>query len=167
MNKKINTDNITEMINADKKTNLHGSQKLIFADITYKVRGAIFVVYNELGFGHKEQVYQKALAEEFESTGIPYKREKNLDVKFKNSIVGNYRPDFVVNEKIVMEIKAVEFMPKNYETQLINYLKTTDYYLGLLVNFGAPRLYIKRLVWTGNPRKSATNLRKSFNHDSR
>jgi len=142
------------MINTDKK-------KLIYADLTYKVRGAVFVVYNELGFGHKEQVYQKALASEFDHEKIPYKREKSLSVKYKDTIVGNYKPDFVVGDKLVLEIKAVEFMPKSFDTQLINYLKITQYQLGLLINFGSPKLYIKRLIWTGHPRKSVINQRKS------
>jgi len=64
-------------------------------------------------------------------------------------VVGNYRPDFVVDGKVILEIKSVEFMPQSYELQLIHYLKTTGYQVGLLVNFGSPRLVIKRFVWTG------------------
>lgn len=131
MNKKIHTD-------------------LLYADLTYKIRGAIFNVYNNLGFGHKEQVYQKALAKEFDGLGIPYKREKSLKVNYKGEIVGNYKPDFVVDEKVILELKAVEFVPKTFETQLINYLKATNYNVGLLVNFGSPKLVIRRLIWTGN-----------------
>lgn len=122
--------------------------KLIFADLTYKIRGAIFEVYNTLGSGHKEQVYQKALEKELQERKISYKREENLDVKYKGEKVGNYRPDFVIEDKIIIEVKAVEFMPKNYEDQLVHYLKTTGFKVGLLVNFGQPKLYIKRLVWS-------------------
>lgn len=122
--------------------------ELIYADITYKVRGAIFEVYNTLGFGHKEQIYQKALEEEFNKRNISYKKEKNLDVNYKGKTVGNYRPDFVVEEKIIIELKAVEFVPKSYEEQLIHYLKTTGFKVGLLVNFGQPKIFIKRLVWS-------------------
>jgi len=122
--------------------------KLIFADLTYKARGAIFEVYNTLGSGHKEQIYQKALEKELDLRKISYKKEENLDVKYKGEKVGNYRPDFVLEDKIIVEIKAVEFMPKSYEDQLIHYLKTTGFKVGLLVNFGQPRLYIKRLVWS-------------------
>lgn len=141
------------MINTD--------QKLIYADITYQVRGAVFNVYNELGYGHKEQVYQKALEKEFNEMKLSYKREANLNVQYKGTKVGNYRPDFVINERVILEIKAVEFMPKIYEQQLIHYLKTTDFKVGLLVNFGGSKLVIKRLIWTGNPRKSAINQCKS------
>lgn len=136
------------MINTDLKQ-IHADQKpLMYADLTYKIRGAVFNVYNELGFGHKEQVYQNALEKEFIEMKIPYKKEKDLNVKYKDEIVGNYRPDFVIDEKIILEIKAVEFMPKTFEQQLIHYLKTTEYRLGLLVNFGQPKLYIKRLIWS-------------------
>ena len=129
-------------------------RKLLYEDLTYKVRGAIFNVYNELGFGHKESIYQKALIKEFEALNIPYKQEVGLDVRYKGNIVGKYRPDFVIEDKIIIELKSVEFMPKSYEEQLVHYLKTTGFSLGLLVNFGSNRLYIKRLIWT-SLRKSA------------
>jgi GxxExxY protein len=135
------------MINTD--------NKLIHADITYKVRGATFNVYNSLGYGHKEQVYQKALARELEELNVPYKREEKLAVKYKEEVVGSYRPDFVVDGKIILELKAVEFIPKAYETQLLQYLKTTGFELGLLINFGTNKLFIKRLIWSPNQRKSA------------
>jgi GxxExxY protein len=124
---------------------------LLYGDLTYKVRGAIFAVYNELGFGHKEQVYQKALANEFQDKNISYNKELTLKVRYKNEVVGNYRPDFVIDDKFVIELKAVEFMPKTYETQLLYYLKSTGFPLGLLVNFGAPKLDIRRLILTKNP----------------
>lgn len=128
---------------------IHTDNKLIYTDLTYQIRGAIFTVYNTLGFGHKEQVYQKALEKEFTEINLPFRREVSLDVNYRNEIVGNYRPDFVVGDKVIIELKAVEFMPKSFETQLLHYLKTTGFQLGLLVNFGTPRLIIRRLVWTG------------------
>lgn len=131
-----------KLINTDK------NRVLLYGDLTYRIRKAIFNVYNELGFGHKEQVYQKSLAKELTDLQIPYQRETSLNVKYKGDLVGNYRPDFVADEKIIIELKAVEFMPKSYEIQLLHYLKTTGFQLGLLVNFGAPKLYIKRLIWT-------------------
>lgn len=142
------------MINTDKKP-IHtdprkSSSGLLYAEVTYQIRGAIFAVYNSLGYGHKEQVYQKALAKEFASKNISYKREASLNVSYKDEVVGNYRPDFIVDSKVIVELKAVEFMPKSYETQLLHYLKTTGYQLGLLVNFGGPKLVIRRLIWTGD-----------------
>lgn len=154
----IHTDN--KRIYTDKHKRIHTD--LLYADLTYKVRGAVFSVFNELGNGHKEQVYQRALEREFEELKIPYKKEVSLKVSYKGEAVGNYRPDFVIDDKIVVEIKAVEFMPKIFETQLVHYLKTTGFSLGLLVNFGSNRLYIKRLIWTKNPRESVVNQRKSL-----
>lgn len=127
------------------KTDTHG---LLYADLTYKIRKGIFNVFNELGYGHKEQVYQKSLAKEFDELKISYKREKDINVFYKGNVVGNYRPDFIVEDKIIIEIKAVEFMPKTFEIQLLHYLKATGYSLGMLVNFGTPRLYVKRLILT-------------------
>lgn len=128
---------------------ISADKKLIFADLTYELRGCIFNVYNGLGYGHKEKVYQVALAKELTEKSVPFKREVNLKVKYKGESVGNYKPDFLIDEKIIVETKAVEFMPITYENQLINYLKSTKIQLGLLVNFGSPKLEIKRLIWTG------------------
>ena len=122
----------------------------LYSDYTYKVRGAIFNVYNELKYGHKEQVYQKALAAEFTEKGIPFKREADLSVLYKGEKVGNYRPDFLVYDKIIIELKAVEFIPEIYKKQLLQYLKSTGFQLGLLVNFGSPKLYIQRFIYTPN-----------------
>lgn len=152
---------INKQISTDLKTKIYTDKKLIYADLTYKIRGAIFSVYNELGYGHKEEVYQKALAKELDNLKVSYQREKSLDVEYKGEKVGNYRPDFVIDDKVIIELKAVEFMPKTFETQLLHYLKTTGYQLGLLVNFGSPKLMIRRLVWT-NQGKSALNQRGSI-----
>lgn len=136
MDNKIYTDK--KRINTD----------ILYSDLTYKIRGAIFSVYNELGFGHKEQVYQKALSKELDNKDIQYKQELGLNVKYKGEVVGKYRPDFVVENKVILELKSVEIFPKSYVTQLLHYLKTTGFKLGFLVNFGKPRLYIKRVIWT-------------------
>jgi len=132
------------MINTDNKTDNHG---LLFADLTYKIRGCAFTVFNTLGFGHKELVYQKALVKEFGQKQIPFEREVALNVKYGQTIVGNYRPDFIVNNQVIIELKALEYLPKSSEQQILHYLKTTGFRLGLLINFGSPKLYIKRLIW--------------------
>lgn len=129
---------------------------LLYEDLTYKVRGAIFAVYNGLGYGHKEDVYQKALVKELAIQSISFTRETPLKVSYKGEIVGNYRPDFVIEDKIILELKATEFIPKVFEAQLLHYLKTTGFSLGLLVNFGAPKVIIKRFIWT-NQHESAGN----------
>jgi GxxExxY protein len=122
------------------------NKNLIYGDLSYRVRGCVFKVYNRLGFGHKESIYQKALAIEFENAGLHFTKEQTLPITYNDKQVGVYRPDFIVEEKIIIELKAVEFMPKSYETQLIYYLKGTGYKLGFLINFGAPQVVIKRKI---------------------
>ncbi len=120
----------------------------LYEDASYKLRGCVFRVYNTLGFGHKEGVYQKALAEEFLKSGLTFEREKTIPIIYNGKQVGTYRPDFTIEGTIILEIKAVEFMPKSYETQLVYYLKGTNYKLGFLVNFGAAKLDMRRRVYT-------------------
>lgn len=130
------------------------TDKLLYQDLTYKVRGCIFRVYNQLGFGHKENVYTKAFAHELAKNKISFEQEKSLGVVYDGIKVGTYRPDFVIDGKILVELKAVPFLPKGSELQLIYYLKGTNFKLGLLVNFGSDKLLIKRKIWTNYPRKS-------------
>jgi GxxExxY protein len=112
------------------------------------LRGGFFEVYNTLGFGHKEIAYQNALAEEFEPKGIDYEKEKVIPIKYGKKKVATYRPDFVIDHRVIIEVKALEYLPKKLTTQLVYYLKGTDYKLGFLVNFGAQDLQIIRRIWT-------------------
>ena len=131
-------------MNAD----MNDEAKLVYPDLSYKVRGCFFNVHNELGFGHKEVIYQRALAEELHKNALRYVREKSLPIKYNSKKIGEYRPDFLVENKIIVEVKAVEYMPRVYEKQLTYYLKSTSIVLGFLVNFGSPKLEIVRRVWS-------------------
>lgn len=130
--------------------NVSVTTDLLYKDLTYRIRACVFKVYNTLGFGHKEGVYHKALTIEFRKNKIPFKEEVPIDVKYENEKVGLYRPDFVVDDKILIEIKAMEFMGEDPEKQMTYYLKGTDHKLGLLINFGSNRLDIRRKIWTGS-----------------
>lgn len=121
--------------------------KLLYEELTYKIRGAIFAVHSLLGPFHKEVIYQKALAKEFRDQKIPFKQEYSLKVKYKDEEVGVYRPDFIVDEKVIVELKAVEYIPQTFKNQLSYYLKGTGYRVGLLVNFGSFRVQIFRRVY--------------------
>ena len=134
------------------------TDKLLYEKLTYKVRGCIFNVYNQLGFGHKENVYSRALAIELSKNKISFAQEHPLDVIYDGQKVGVYRPDFIVDGKILLELKSVPFLSKASAIQLIYYLKGTNFKLGLLVNFGSSRLEIRRKIWS-NPRKSVNNPR--------
>ncbi|RJP46802.1 MAG: GxxExxY protein [Armatimonadetes bacterium] len=120
---------------------------LLYEDLTYKIRGIIFKIYNTLGFGHRESVYQKALAIEFKKQNILFDEEPRLNIIYDNVKVGTYIPDFLLYNKIILEIKSIDFLPKEAEKQLIHYLKGTNYRLGFLVNFGKSKLEIKRKIW--------------------
>lgn len=125
-------------------------KNFLYGDLTYKVRGAMFKVHKTLGSGHKESVYHKALAKEFDLIGISYKTEKSLPVVYEGVKVGTYRPDFIVDDKVLIELKAVPILPIQAERQLSYYLRGTPYKLGLLVNFGSSSLFIRRKIWDQN-----------------
>lgn len=136
-------------MNADKKK----VKDFLYEDLTYKIRGAIFEVYNNLGSGHKEGVYHRALAKEFERARLTFEEEKSLEVVYKGEKVGNYKPDFVVDGKVIVELKALPVVTHESKKQLAHYLKGAGYKLALLVNFG-PKLEVIRRVYT-NQRESA------------
>ena len=113
----------------------------------YNIRGAIFAVHNELGCGFLERVYQDALEFEFQERGIPYEREKNIQIMYKGKPLGEpYRADFVCYDNIIVELKAVEELQGIHRSQVVNYLKATGMKLGLLVNFGEEFANIERIV---------------------
>ena len=121
-------------------------ENFLYEDLSYKIRWACFNVHNTLGGGHKEVIYQKALALELEKCGINFEKEKSLTINYDDVKVGVYRPDFVIDKNIIIEIKAVDFMPKDYEVQLLNYLKSTKLSLGFLVNFGPRKVEVRRRI---------------------
>ena len=121
--------------------------KLEYEDLTYKIRGAFFEVYNELGPGFKELVYHNALKEEFDNSKLRYDEKKRIQINYKGKKVGIYEPDFIVEDKIIIELKAVPAIISLFEKQLYSYLRGTKYKVGLLVNFGADKLEIKRRIY--------------------
>lgn len=134
------------------KTNRH----FLYKDLSYKVIGAIYAVRNTYGSGQKELVYQNALAEELERQNIPFQREVTIKITSPTSgkTMGNYKLDFVIDEKIVIEAKAMKFTPTKIEQQLYSYLRSTQYEVGYLVNFGSTRLYLKRIILTNERKRS-------------
>ena len=120
---------------------------LLHEDITYKIREAVFAVRKELGLGHKEIIYQKALAIEFTKNGLPFSQEQQISVLYDDTRVGVYRPDFVIDNKVIVELKALPFIGAQEKKQLWNYLKGSEYTLGLLVNFGHSQLEIERVIY--------------------
>ena len=131
--------------------------ELILADLTYKIIGACMEVHSQLGCGFLEPVYQEALALEFKERNIAFEKEKLLKIYYKGNMLSKkYVADFICFDKIIVELKALSKLTSDHEAQLLNYLKSTGFELGLLVNFGTRKLEYKRMILTknSNPRKS-------------
>ena len=111
---------------------------IVYKDESYKIIGAAFKVYNTLGPGFLEAVYQEALEIEFQRQGIPYEREKELKISYDGiELKQTYKSDFVCFGKIIVELKAVSSLDEVHRSQVYNYLHATGYKLGLLLNFGS------------------------------
>ena len=119
----------------------------LYKEMTYEIRGAFLEVYNTLGPGFKEIIYHRALIKEFTLRNIPFEEKQKLQIFYKGEKVGTYEPDFVVDSKVIVEIKSMNNMLKIHEVQLFYYLKGTKYKLGFLVNFGAENLEIIRRIF--------------------
>jgi GxxExxY protein len=121
-------------------------QEFLYKDLTHVIIGAAMEVHRILGPGFLESVYEEALAHEFDLRGIPYERQAELAVRYKDIVAGKFRADFLVDGKVVVELKAIKALIEGDEAQLLNYLKGTGYRVGLLLNFGATSLEYKRRV---------------------
>ena len=119
---------------------------------TADILGAFYDVYNELGYGFLEQVYQNALYKELLRRNIPCVAQQPIKVYYKGELVGNYIADIVVDDTIILELKAVDSICNEHELQLINYLKATEIEVGLLLNFGE-KPQVRRKLFT-NDRKN-------------
>ena len=115
-------------------------------DITYAINGAVFEVNKVLGSGFLEKVYENALMVELKRRGLQAKSQVPLKVIYKGETVGEYFADIVVENKVLIELKAVDQLAKGHEAQLLNYLHATGIKVGLLINFNGPRAEIKRFV---------------------
>jgi GxxExxY protein len=120
--------------------------EILYKELSYAIVGAAMEVHRILGPGFLESVYQAALAHEFTLQGIPFEQFRRLPVMYKGILVGDYIADFVVNNQIIVEIKAVSSLNDAHEAQALNYLAATGFRLALLLNFGAESLQRKRVV---------------------
>ena len=110
---------------------------IVYKDESYKIIGAALKVYNMLGPGFLEAVYQETLKIELQRQGIPYEREKELKIYYDGiELKQTYRADFVCYDKIIIELKAVSCLDNSHRSQIYNYLRATELNLGILINFG-------------------------------
>lgn len=114
-------------------------------ELTKSIIGIYYNVYNELGFGFLEKVYHKALLIELKNNGYKIDSEKKVNVYYKNEIVGEYIPDIIINDSVIVDLKCVEYLTEIHENQLLNYLKATDCEVGLILNFGKDPQFIRKI----------------------
>lgn len=117
-----------------------------YQELTYQIRGASFEVYRHLGAGLLESVYQKALIHELQLRQLLVSPEVAFTAYYKGQNVGNFRADLIVENTVLIELKAQNRLPETSEAQIINYLKLTKLPIGLLINFTTPKAIIKRFV---------------------
>jgi GxxExxY protein len=122
--------------------------ELLYKEECYRIQGAVFEVYREMGCGFLEPVYQECLEKEFPRRMIPFVAQQELKLTYKGEALHQtYRPDFICHNTIIVEIKAVSATTGEHTAQVLNYLKATGMRLGLLVNFGVyPKATVQRIV---------------------
>ncbi|MDG2433980.1 GxxExxY protein [Flavobacterium sp.] len=121
----------------------------LYEEESYKIIGVLFEVHKQLGKGFSEIVYKDAIEFEFKSLGIPFEREKEYSVNYKNTILKHkFYADFIVFDKIILEVKSSESFHNSHVSQCLNYLKVSDNKLAILANFNKTSIEYKRIIST-------------------
>ncbi len=124
--------------------------ELLHKEITDRIIKAFYTVYNILGYGFLEKVYENALYIELTNSGLKVVKQQYLKVYYKESMVGEYFADLIVEDLIIIELKAAEAIAQEHEYQLLNYLKATDKEVGLLLNFGKKPEFRRKVFQNSN-----------------
>jgi GxxExxY protein len=133
---------------------------MLHEELTDKILHAFFIVFNSLGFGFLEKVYENALVLELLKLGLVVEQQKNIRVYYDGVEVGDYYADLVIDNKVIVELKSVEKLREEHEAQLLNYLRSTTLEVGVLINFGkAPE--IRRKVFTNDRKSNIWRTKKS------
>ncbi|MFC1453899.1 GxxExxY protein [Verrucomicrobiota bacterium] len=117
-----------------------------YKEIAEKIIGCVYNVYNKMGFGFLESVYEKCLLIELGKAGLATECQKAIPVTYEGEAVGDFSADIVVENKVIVELKSVERLSKAHEIQLVNYLVATGIPVGLLINFGSAKVEVKRKI---------------------
>jgi len=120
--------------------------KIIFPKLSYKIVGVLFEVYNHLGPGFQEKHYQRAIVRELKKEKMPFKEQVYSPLIYKEENIGSQFIDFLIDNKIILEIKKGDRFSKNNIDQILNYLKTKKLKLGIIANFGSKELKFKRII---------------------
>ena len=124
----------------------------MYTELTEKIIGCAFKVYNQLGAGFLEKIYENALAIELKDAGLSAQQQYPIKVYYNEIVIGDYIADIVVEDRVIIELKAVNSLAKAHEVQLVNYLKATKIEVGLLINFG-DIISVKRKVLSKNHKR--------------
>lgn len=125
-----------------------GNLKLIYEELTYKIIGIAMKVHKELGPGFLEAVYEEAMIIELEKEGIPFQNQVSIEIEYRGKkLKKKYRADFIIDQKVLVDLKGIRKLTEVDSTCMINYLKATGLRVGLILNFGRSSLEWKRLVY--------------------
>ncbi len=127
---------------------------MLHQELTNKIIGAFYKVYNTLGYGFLEKVYENSLKIELKRLNLKVEQQKNIKVVYEGFEVGDYYADLIVEDLVIIELKAAEAICDQHEAQLLNYLKATDIEVGLLLNFGKEAKFVRK-VFSNSNKKSA------------
>ncbi len=119
---------------------------LLHPELSYKVVGAVYHVYNTLGYGYQERYYQRALVQELADRGLAAQREVHVPIQFKGRTIGRYFIDFVIEEKVALELKVANEFYESHVSQVLAYLRSAGLRLGILACFGVKGIRYKRLI---------------------
>ena len=122
-------------------------ENFIHKELTYKIIGCAMEVHRELGFGFLEKVYENAMMVQLKKEGVEAKQQQGVSVQFSGETVGEYFADILIEDKVIVELKAVDSLIKPHFAQVLNYLKATGMKVGLLLNFGPQGLQHKRFIY--------------------
>ncbi|MCK8816291.1 GxxExxY protein [Natroniella sulfidigena] len=120
--------------------------QLLYSDLTYKIIGLAMEVYNELGYGFLEKVYENALMLLLEENDLKAEQQHSIEVEFKGKTVGNYIADIIVEDKVILELKSVKQISNAHKSQILNYLKATNVRVGIILNFAEEKLEYERFI---------------------
>ena len=128
------------------------NKNFLYKELSYKLLGCFFDIRNNYGPGQKESIYANLIAEWLTINKISFEKEKAIKIYSMESgkVVGTYKPDLLIDNKILIELKSSRFTTKQDEKQLYFYLRNSKYEIGYLVNFSTPKLYVKRIIYTNN-----------------
>lgn len=131
-------------------TNQH--KKILYKELSYIIQGCFFELRKEYGPGQKETIYTNLLIECLQSKNIAVEKEKSVKIYSSKTgeIMGSYKPDLIVDDKVIVEVKSSSFTTQKDEKQLYHYLRNSKYEVGYLVNFSTKKLYIKRIIYTND-----------------